>query len=129
MHSKIIYYWDADDPIEPGKRLDQAFNRVLSFCPELLVPPGDKDARTPESISLNRVVGGEFDMSDVTRLSAYASLVSRRIVAKWGTCGEDFAKSCLQAGENLVAVTAQVRDCVHEYARSMRGMNGQVGIL
>src|SRR5437879_6302735 len=72
MHSKMIYYWDTDDPIELGKRLDQAFNRILSFCPELLVPPGDKDARTPESISLNRVVGGEFDMSDVTRLNAYA---------------------------------------------------------
>src|SRR5437879_5650135 len=104
MHSKITYYWDSDDPIDIGKRLDEAFNRVISFCPELLVQVTKKTDRSPELIAFNRVVGGDFDIDDLLKLTDYADLVKSRIMEKYGESSGQVAESIRQAAENLVTV-------------------------
>jgi hypothetical protein len=107
MKTKVEFTWDNDDPINYGKQIDEAFNRVISFCPELLSEE-EKSRRPAELISFNRVTNGEFDMGDIRRLYSYALQANENITERYAAQSGPQAESVLQAGRNVVQIMADV---------------------
>lgn len=135
MHSKTVIYFDDNDPSPMGKRLAEAFNRTINFCPELLEKDSKGIHRPRELTSHNRVIGGEFDLTDIATLSTYAAVVHARIMAKYpatdietieraravvrkhGDSGDPFEgniiESMHQAAKNLVEVMQEITRYVY----------------
>lgn len=98
-----------------AKNLDEAFNRVISFCPELLMPGvtvGDPLPITidkPPRTAFNRVTAnGEFDWSDIGTLIHYTIVVHKRVHAKYPPDRtDDQAVGIRQACKNLVDTVAE----------------------
>jgi hypothetical protein len=114
MHTKTAIFWDDDDPFPMGKRIDEAFNRVISFCPELLSKETRKETKPPELTSFNRVTGGDFDRDDIVRLLDYALAVHGRVVDRH-VASDPVGESVLQAVENLLTVVRDTARYVQEH--------------
>lgn len=102
MKRTVLYNWTNDDP-PFVKRIDEARNRVISFCDELF-------ADTPEHKAFNRVAtGNQFTQEDVILMCRYAERVFKRIRNKWND-GSELSASIIQAGENFRNVMWEMKD-------------------
>jgi hypothetical protein len=97
--------------------VEEAFDRVINFCPELLPSPSKagqkKVERSPELRAFNRLRANGFDSDDVQTLGKYAETVRRRIVDHYAHADPALAQvkaSVEQAAENLFQI-------VNEFAR------------
>lgn len=114
-HITTHIFTSEDEPWP--KRIEQAFNRVINFAPELWEPGPDvtraeyKRSRTPELVAFNRIAtAGAFDDDDLLTLNAYAMLIFDRIQERYKDAGDDLKlikDSCLQAGINVCQVMAE----------------------
>lgn len=106
MHTKVSIFWDDNDPFPMGKRLEEAFNRVANFCPELRPGPEDekKSQRSEVRVSFNRIVGGDFDIDDITRITAYSATVFTQIAERHGKSQFPQSESIMQAAQNMVDI-------------------------
>lgn len=101
MKRLVVYKLEADDP-NWSTRIDEAFNRVLSFAPELRKDHGW------ERKWYNKVVAnGEFTQGEWNDLQTYGGIVANRAVdgAKLHTA--ELALSINQAAINLREVLAE----------------------
>ncbi len=116
MKHTTTHTFTNDDAPWP-KRIEQAFNRVINFAPELWEPDKEmsssdiKRSRTDELIAFNRIAtAGAFDDDDLRILNNFAMTVFDRIQERYKHAGDDLKPikdSCLQAGINVCQVMAE----------------------
>jgi hypothetical protein len=104
VKTRRIIVWDDNDPFPMGKRVEEAFNRVIEFCPELRAESDKPSHRPPEQIAWRKVTNGEFNFQDLKTLEGYAEAVRARINGKYGGNTSDLAQSIFQASQNLTTV-------------------------
>ena len=129
MKTIRIYRYDKDDP-NWAKRLEEAFNPLAQFTPELWTVDGQSapmsgfDPAAPPPLgpsrplagqsadgkkncfrtSVNRVIGGEFDDTDVLTLGNYSRLVAAAARDKYmdgGLVGAPWREAVLMAADRL----------------------------
>jgi hypothetical protein len=114
---------DGDPPWET--HVDEAFNRVINFCPELLPPRskvGKKKAeRSLELQAFKRLRANAFDLDDVQTLRKYGETVRRRILDHYAHADPALAQvkaSTEQAAANLLQI-------VNEFTRWFTAVQDQ----
>jgi len=118
MKKTVIYRLDNDDRVW-ARDIEEAFNRVIQYCPELRarkVAKKDKSDVVPSPlVRFNRIVcNGEFDRTDVFWLNHYSHAVYDRVLESLGKGRHpiEIEESIEQAAENLVTVTADFQSFV-----------------
>lgn len=100
MKRLTLYRFDSETDANWQRRIDEAFCRVLEFCPELR----HTKARPPELTAFNRIIGGEFSTLDVNTLVDYGDKVRERIQAQYARVpfrDAPWADAVRQAADNL----------------------------
>lgn len=117
MKTLITYRLDEDDP-SWAKLLEEAFNRLTEFAPEIrIMPPkpkkGEERIRTAYS-RFNRITNGEFDQSDVLWIRMYSIKVFHAAFysCRKGKHPAEVEQSILQAAENLQTTVEDFLDYV-----------------
>jgi hypothetical protein len=105
MRVRTVISWDDDDPFPMGKRIDEAFNRVINFCPEVIT-------ESPIKKAFNRVVKGEFESGDLTILLEYAEVIRQRVDGRYGGSDTEVSRSVYQALVNLYTVLKEISEYV-----------------
>jgi predicted Zn-dependent peptidase len=100
MKTIAIFRYDDADP-NWARELLHAFNRLTAFAEELRSTEKDK---SPQLISYNRILGGEWDSDDVANLVEYASLVVLRARKKYENFEAPWKTAILESTENLERV-------------------------
>lgn len=103
MKTKSTYKYDSTDPAWP-KRLREAFAILAEFTPELRPDPLHPSALNCFRTSVNRILGGEWDQSDVLTLLNYSRLVAEAARAKYlegGLVGAPWREFVLLAADRL----------------------------
>ena len=112
MHTTTIIRFDENDAINWSRRLDEAFNRVINFAPEILYTPAMLKSR--ERVIFNKIVDNrEFSREDWRNFVAYASEVVRRIGTKvhsqtYQEADPALVAAIVQAQTNLVEVMTEL---------------------
>lgn len=123
----VTFNIDNNDAIRWNTRVEEAFNRMLNFCPELQAPGGitekqRKANRSSALVAYNRITSGEFDAHDLDILGKLASTAFDR--ANASVHPPEVKNSILQAAVNLVTViqefTQYVLECWEAWSRSPR---------
>lgn len=80
MKKKIVYNFDGGDP-PWGSRLDQAFNPLMEFAPELK----GRTELLPEQKAFNRLTGNGFAAEDIKIIQEYSQVVINRVLNKYSS--------------------------------------------
>jgi len=112
MRTRVIINWDDNDPFPMGKRIEEAFNRVISFCTELMAESDHPSQRPPEQVAWRKVIGGEFENTDLHLLVKYARTIVQRVNEKYKTPESPVAESVIQAVDNLYTVLSETCEYV-----------------
>jgi hypothetical protein len=110
MIARVTFELEDGDPPWDAQ-VEDAFNRVIHFCSELLPPLSKRGQRkaecSPELRAFNRLRANGFDLDDVQTLGKYAETVRRRILDHYAHADPALAQvkaSMEQAADNLLQV-------------------------
>lgn len=110
---KTIYRFDDNDALCHGRDVEEAFNRMMNFAPELYEPEKPKEKRHPARRAFNIITsssGAEFERMDVEVLRDYAVAVVKRAKDRiaGGKVMLEMIESVRQAADHLTVVLGNV---------------------
>lgn len=113
MHTETVILWDDADAENWKRRVDEAFNRVINFCNELL-PSTERECNTAQFKALRRIVDGRFTEYDIETVAAYGQTVFERIYTLYHDNPGEYGKAVLQAADNLSDTLQGLKNYVYD---------------